>query len=149
MNDENPPPDLVSIRFLSGPLAGQTVPIRNPSVTIGRGASNDIVVKGDQKVSRTHAQLLWHDGSWSIQRLAPQNTLTVNEQQVQQATITNNTTIGLGEDTSFLFLVEPKISATLPPLDQTLAISSPLQQTPSRPLYPVQPQQRSREHIVG
>src|SRR5690242_15727443 len=128
MNDENPPPGLVSIRFLSGPLAGQTFPIRKPSVMIGRSASNDVIVKGDQKVSRNHAQLLWYNGSWSIQRLAPQNTLTVNKELVQQAIITNNTTIGLGEDTSFLFLFEPKMSTTLPPLDQTLSISSPLQE---------------------
>src|SRR2546421_7382667 len=107
MNDGNLPPGLVSIRYLSGPLAGQTFPIRQPSVTIGRGGTNDIVVAWDQKVSRTHARLVWQNGSWSIEKLTLQNTLTVNEQEVEQATITNNTTIRLGEDTSFLFLVEP------------------------------------------
>src|SRR5437588_2120504 len=80
MNDGNMPPDLISIRFLSGPLAGQIFPIRKLSVTIGRDRTNDIVVQGDPKVSRTHVRLLWHNGSWSIEKLAPHNTLTVNQQ---------------------------------------------------------------------
>ncbi len=96
-------PDSISIRFLRGPLAGQTFPIRHPAVTIGRGGSNDIAIKDDPKVSRTHARLLWQQGSWKIEKLAPDyNTLTVNQQPVQQATITTNTTIGLGPDTCFL-----------------------------------------------
>lgn len=66
MNDGNTPPGLISIRFLSGPLAGQTFPIRKPSVTIGRGEINDIVVRSDQKVSRSHARLRWNGSSWSI-----------------------------------------------------------------------------------
>jgi pSer/pThr/pTyr-binding forkhead associated (FHA) protein len=40
---------------------------------------------------------------WSIEKLSPQNTMTVNHQQVQQATISDGNTIGLGEDTTFLF----------------------------------------------
>ncbi len=116
MNESNITPGSISIRFLSGPLAGQTFPIRNASVTIGRASTNDIVVKDDLKVSRTHARLLWQNGLWTIEKLAPShNTLTVNYQQVQQATIINNTTVHLGADTSFLFLVEPEKSAASRP----------------------------------
>src|SRR5579864_8376917 len=139
MNEDNIPPGSLSIRFLSGPLAGQTFPIRKSPVTIGRASTNDIVVKDDLKVSRTHARLLWHNGSWSIEKLAPsQNTLTVNRQQVQQATITNNTTIHLGADTSFLFLIEPEKSAAPPPPTNAIAASAPLQYS-APPPYPAQP----------
>ena len=137
MNEDNIPPGSLSIRFLSGPLAGQTFPIRKSSVTIGRASSNDIVVKDDLKVSRTHARLLWHNGSWSIEKLAPSpNTLTVNQQPVQQATITNNTIINLGAgDTSFLFLVEPEKSAAPHPPINALAASAP-SPFPAQPLPP-------------
>jgi ABC-type multidrug transport system ATPase subunit/pSer/pThr/pTyr-binding forkhead associated (FHA) protein len=123
MNENNIPPDPISIRFLRGPLAGQTFPVRHPSVTIGRASTNDIVVKADPKVSRTHARLLWQQGSWSIEKLAPDsNTLTVNQQPVQQATISTNTTIGLGPDTSFL--VEPAPAVAPLPLTNTSAASA-------------------------
>src|SRR5207245_2457152 len=77
-------PDTGSIKFLTGPLAGKTFQINKPITTIGRDATNDIVVKGDQKVSRSHARLIWHNGTWSIEKLALQNIVTVNQQQVQQ-----------------------------------------------------------------
>ncbi len=146
MNDGNTPLGRMSIRFLKGPLAGQTLPIRKPSVTIGRDRSNDIVVQGDQKVSRIHARLLWYNGSWSIEKLASQNTLTVNEQEVQQATITSNATIGLGEDTSFLFLIEPEMLVEPLPPSRTIPESLPPRNSV---LPPVQAQQRSAEHIKG
>jgi len=142
MNESNITPGSISIRFLSGPLAGQTFPIRNASVTIGRASTNDIVVKDDLKVSRTHARLLWQNGLWTIEKLAPShNTLTVNYQQVQQATIINNTTVHLGADTSFLFLVEPEKSAASRPPTNPLPVSIPLQYA-APPPYPSQPLQR-------
>ncbi len=105
MNAAMKPPVSGSIKFLTGPLAGQTFPINKPITTIGREATNDIVVKGDQKVSRSHARIIWNNGIWSIEKLSPQNTLTVNHQQVQQATITDGNTITLGDNTTFLFQI--------------------------------------------
>ncbi len=135
MNEGNTPPGSVSIKFLSGPLAGQTFSINKSMMTIGRDTTNDIVVKGDQKVSRSHARLQWSNGSWHVEKLAPQNILTVNHQQVHQASISNNTTIGLGEETSFLFLVRTDVQATPPP--------PPVQpQHVSSPYQPVAPQQQ-------
>ncbi len=133
MNEGNTPP--VSIKFLSGPLAGQTFPFHKSIITIGRDATNDIVVKGDQKVSRAHARLQWSNGSWNIEKLAPQNVLTVNHQQVQQANISNNTTIGLGEETSFLFLVQAAVQTAPPPPVQPQQISSAHQPVVSQPHY--------------
>ena len=142
MNESNIIPGSISIKFLSGPLAGQTFPIRNSPVTIGRASTNDIVVKDDLKVSRIHARLLWQNGLWTIEKLAPShNTLTVNYQQVQQATIINNSTVHLGADTSFLFLVGPEKSAALRPPTNPLPVSIPLQYSATPP-YPAQPQQR-------
>ena len=96
-----------SIKFLSGPLAGKAVEINKPITTIGRSPNNDIVVRDDPRVSRQHARLVWHDGSWSIEK-HPQaaGSVTVNSQSVQQAALSDGMTIGLGENTSFVFLTQ-------------------------------------------
>ncbi len=127
----NPSLSSGSVRFLTGPLAGKTFYLSKPITTIGRDATNDIVVKGDQRVSRAHARIVWNNGTWAIEKLAPQNTVTVNQQQVQQSPISNNTTIGLGEDTTFLFLVRADVSDSVP---------IPAQPQPVQPLYTLPPQ---------
>src|SRR5438105_1523131 len=112
------PPAPVSIKFLSGPLAGQTFPIRKPEATIGRESSNDIVIKHDLKVSRRHIRLLWQNDTWTIENLSQTSPLTVNQQQVQHALLTDNALIGLGGDTTFVFLVQastPDPQDVMPP----------------------------------
>ena len=93
-----------SIRFLTGPLAGRTFELSKPIITIGRDNSNDIFVT-DPKVSRFHARLLWNNGSWSIEKVSQTSTVSVNQQPVQQSFIYNNNVVGLGDDSSFLFLL--------------------------------------------
>src|SRR5215467_5881392 len=103
----NSPSGLIVIRFVSGPLAGQTYQLNKPITTIGRDpATNDIVVT-DPSVSRQHARLVWQNGTWSIQKLSRENSMTLNQQdlQVQQAPLRDRDTIGLGPGTSFLFLI--------------------------------------------
>src|SRR5216683_4517796 len=107
MDAGNNPSVQISIKFLSGPLAGKTVQINKPIMTIGRSPNNDIVVRDDPRVSRQHARLVWNNGSWSIEK-HPQaaSAVTVNSQSVQQAALSDGMTIGLGEDTSFVFLIQ-------------------------------------------
>ena len=64
----NNPSVQIAIKFLSGPLAGQTVQINKPIMTIGRSPNNDIVVGDDPRVSRQHARLVWNDGFWFIEK---------------------------------------------------------------------------------
>ncbi len=110
MNGAANGPGMVSISFISGPLAGKTYSITRPVTTIGRGTNNDIVIENDLKVSRNHARLVYNNGMWTIEKLAPQNIVTVNQQKVEQAVIQDNTTVGLGDNTSFLFQV--RVDAT-------------------------------------
>ncbi len=138
MNVGNNGPEAGSIKFLKGPLAGSTYPISKPVTTIGRDASNDIVVQGDQKVSRSHARVIWNNGTWTIEKLAPQNTITINRQSVQQAVIYDNTTVGLGEETTFLFQVR---------ISTPIQASAPLAPTPvpsprQQPFVPASPPQQ-------
>ena len=56
-----------SITFLSGPLAGLTFQITKAETTLGRESTNDIVIKGDPRVSRHHARLVREQGAWRIE----------------------------------------------------------------------------------
>ena len=102
------PPSLGSIQFLTGTLAGNTFQITKATTTIGREPGNDIVVS-DPSVSRQHAQITWSNGAWMISKLAQQNTMTVNQREVQQSPINDRDTIGLG-GTTFLFQVHGSVS---------------------------------------
>ena len=98
------PLTLGSLQFLTGPLTGNTYQITRPTITIGREPGNDLVI-ADPAVSRRHAQLAWNGAAWSITKLAPQNTLTVNRHEVQQATVNDQDVIGLGGGTTLRLLV--------------------------------------------
>jgi ABC-type multidrug transport system ATPase subunit len=92
------------LAFLTGPLSGVIVHVTRPAVTIGRSIGNDIVLM-DPKVSRTHARLSWSDGAWQIARLSQTSAVTVDQSDIEQAVLSHNGTVGLGDDTTFRFLL--------------------------------------------
>lgn len=103
MQGQSYPSTESSIQFLSGPLAGKTFPVTKSSFILGRAPDSDIVIN-DFGVSRNHARLLQTGSGWSIEKLAPQNTLTVNQRNIQQETLNNQDVIGLGTGTTFRFV---------------------------------------------
>jgi ABC-type multidrug transport system ATPase subunit/pSer/pThr/pTyr-binding forkhead associated (FHA) protein len=132
MNGGNETFSPASIKFLTGPLAGRTFAIDKPVTTIGRNPGNDIVVQDDQRVSRQHVRLLWNNESWIIEK-HPQTTsiVTVNRQSVQHAVLSNGTTVGLGDVTSFLFLIHTNA--------QSSSVSIPRQPASQLPFADSQP----------
>ena len=99
-----------SITFITGSVAGKTYPINSSGLTIGREPGNTIVI-ADPSISRQHAQIVWNNAAWIISKRAPQNRLTVNQQDVQQASLHDRDIIGLGADVSFRFQIEIEQSA--------------------------------------
>ncbi|MGH2479966.1 MAG: FHA domain-containing protein, partial [Ktedonobacteraceae bacterium] len=115
MDVVNKAPVSGSLKFLTGPLAGSTLPIGKPVTTIGRDeTSNDIVIS-DPGVSRHHARIVQNGVQWHIEKLAPQNTVTVNGRDAQQAPLTDRDTIGLGAGTTFLFQAVLQAASYAPP----------------------------------
>jgi ABC-type multidrug transport system ATPase subunit/pSer/pThr/pTyr-binding forkhead associated (FHA) protein len=101
-----------TVRFLSGPLAGAAYPLNKPIINIGRESSNDIVIS-DPSVSRQHVQLVWENNTWTIQKLATYNNLLRNQQEINQSKLSDNDTIAMGRDTTFIFLNQvPPANAT-------------------------------------
>src|SRR5579884_479727 len=132
MHVENSPLVPCSIKFVNGPLAGKTFQIQKAITQIGRDASNDIVVF-DPKVSRHHARLVWQNGAWNIENLSQKSTVLVNQSNVQQAVLQTNSTIVLGDDTSFVFIIHsPSYFNQNPATPQNV-------QSPAMPLQPAQP----------
>ncbi len=134
MDVVNGPPTLGTLKFLTGPLAGSSYQITKPSISLGRDTSNDIVVS-DPSVSRQHAQITWNNGAWSIQKLAKQNTLSVNQQDTQQSSLKDRDTIILGTGTTFIFQANVQQSPT-PPFPTPQSSVQPPQTVPSTPPQP-------------
>lgn len=93
-----------AIRFLDGPLAGQTFALNKPQLMIGREPGNDIAVN-NPAVSRQHARLVQGPTGWVIEKLNPQNTLQVNGRDVAQSPLNNGDTVALGP-VNFQFMAQ-------------------------------------------
>ncbi|HET8842936.1 MAG TPA: FHA domain-containing protein [Ktedonobacteraceae bacterium] len=138
MDVVNKPPAPGSLKFLTGPLAGSTVPITKPIMTLGRDeTSNDIVIS-DPSVSRHHARIVQNGPQWLVEKLAPQNTLTVNSRDVQQAPISDRDTIGLGAGTTFLFQIASPAASYAPSVSYAPSAGAAVQ-TPPRNQPPANP----------
>src|SRR5437588_13098296 len=105
MDSINDPPTPGSITFLTGSLTGKTYQVGPAGASIGREPGNTIVI-ADASVSRRHAQIVWNNGAWTISKLAPQNRLIVNQQDVQQSVLHEQDIVGLGGEISFRFQLE-------------------------------------------
>lgn len=74
-------PTLLTI--IDGPLAGTSVPLSGNTITLGRSASNTVVLD-DEFVSSQHARVYQDpvSGSWAIEDLGSTNGTVVNHQRV-------------------------------------------------------------------
>jgi pSer/pThr/pTyr-binding forkhead associated (FHA) protein len=81
------------------------------SFQIGRGAECDVRIK-DVVVSRNHAEIRFEQGRWRIYDLKSANAIWVDGEQVEQATLENNTRIRLGKIGPLLSVTIEKIKPT-------------------------------------
>jgi Protein of unknown function (DUF3662)/Inner membrane component of T3SS, cytoplasmic domain len=75
--------------------AGRMVALSSDTVTIGRLADCDVVLK-DRGASRKHAQLKRRDGTWTLTDLGSTNGTRLNGQTVQSRELSDGDTITIG-----------------------------------------------------
>ncbi|HEY6541751.1 MAG TPA: FHA domain-containing protein, partial [Ktedonobacteraceae bacterium] len=94
-----------AVGFLTGSLAGSSFALTKSIITIGRDASNDIVISDDPSIAAYHARLLWRQGTWSIEKHPGAGRVKVNQQQAGDTPIAvpGGATILLGEASMLLF----------------------------------------------
>ena len=73
--------------------------LKADALTIGRDASNDLVLLDDPKVSRSHAELQLRDEQWILQDLGSSNGTRVNQRRVQRHPLRDGDRIQLGSTT--------------------------------------------------
>lgn len=112
------------IRFLSGPLTEQVINLPNTEIFIGRDTQNYVCVQ-DPKVSRRHARIYRQGDTWMIENLSQTSFVAVNQQRVKQSVLKNNAIVKLGENTSFVFLIQQVVSAPLSPRSDAAKASAP------------------------
>lgn len=73
---------------IDGPLAGATVPLNGSTITIGRAASNTVVLN-DEFVSGHHARVYIDpsSGQWAIEDLGSMNGTVVAGQRISSPTV--------------------------------------------------------------
>jgi DNA-binding CsgD family transcriptional regulator len=81
-------------------------------ITIGRGVENDIVLTGDMRVSRHHAQVAERDGDWVLEDLRSRNGIYLNGQRVTESPLRDGDRIKIG-GSSFVFSTEHDPMATI------------------------------------
>ncbi len=81
-------------------------------VTIGRHATNDIVLAGDMRVSRHHAEIEERDGEWVLRDLRSRNGSLLNGRRVSESPLREGDRIKIGGST-FVFCSEQDPMATI------------------------------------
>ncbi|MBN1220734.1 MAG: FHA domain-containing protein [Anaerolineae bacterium] len=100
-------PPAVNLVMRQGPQPGQSFSLAGPTITIGREASNDLVIN-DSQVSRRHATLNWDGRQFVIQDLDSANGTFVNGVRLMAArALQSGDVIGLGSSITFDFQAAP------------------------------------------
>lgn len=102
------------LEIVKGPHAGLRLSFTKPSVIIGRGPENDIVLSSDPRVSRQHVEIKQRGANeFVIINLSPKNYILLNEQIVQSEVLINGSVIQIG-DSEIHFKVDLPVVASSP-----------------------------------
>jgi Nif-specific regulatory protein len=97
--------DRLRLVALSGPMAGEVLPLLAPTMTLGRDPTCTICL-ADRSVSRAHCELAQANGEWVVRDLGSANGTFVNGMQVRQHALREGDQIKAGESV-FLFFLKP------------------------------------------
>jgi pSer/pThr/pTyr-binding forkhead associated (FHA) protein len=99
-----------NVAALRGP-DGQVLALQGAVVTIGRDASNGIVLAADKRVSRRHAEFRFRGDQWLLVDLDSRNGSKVNDRPVRSHPLVDGDVLAFG-GSSFSFDAGPDVNAT-------------------------------------
>jgi predicted component of type VI protein secretion system len=121
-----------------GPQPGQTYPLEQDSLTLGRDPHNDIVIT-DPQVSRQHARILRQGDLMVIEDAGSTNGTFVNGMRLTGPhALANGDVIGLGDAVTLVYYGEGP-AMTEPLAGQPTAAMEPLSYAPPPPVYAAPP----------
>ena len=82
-----PPKKKFVLRVLNGPDKGSEIKLTGSATTLGRGESNDIIIKDDPKISREHLRIILRNGEVYLESLNPKNPVVIDKKPVKVAII--------------------------------------------------------------
>jgi pSer/pThr/pTyr-binding forkhead associated (FHA) protein len=95
-----------SIVIVAGNSTGMEYALTTAYSVIGRDKEADIMLK-DPLISRQHAVVIYHDGSWMVKDLDSTNGTHIKGAMVKQANLRHGDTFRLGE-TTLQFVLEDR-----------------------------------------
>lgn len=108
-----------------GPRGRDLVALEGDRASVGKGASNDVVLRGDPSVSRLHAVIERFAGGWCIRDLASRNGTFVNGRRVGEQPLSGGDEIRVGGTRLVFRTQEPERHET-----ETQAAERPPELTP-------------------
>jgi len=90
--------ELARLKIVSGPDYGAVFVVLAPRVSIGRGENNDIVL-ADLKASRSHAQIQFGSGFWTIRDIGSANGILRGGQALREFRMGSREVFTVGETT--------------------------------------------------
>lgn len=118
-----------SMEVVKGPHAGASYAFDKPTISIGRGAENDIVLANDARVSRQHAEIKSSGEDHYLVNLSQKNFVLINGVRVQTEKLSGDCIIQIGEsEIKFKPDRLPAAKASIPSFSQ--AMPTPPQQAP-------------------
>lgn len=97
----------IHLEIIKGSSAGKKVVLNKPSIFIGRGQENDIVINDDPQVSRRHVEIKNTGFEVTIVNVSQKNKILINQQSIDFKLVVGPTVLTLG-DTDISISVESK-----------------------------------------
>jgi len=111
---------------VSGPLAGQTLPLERRELFIGRDPSCDIPLPNHTQVSRRHAKLVPDAKGWRIEDLGSTNGTLLDGEPVKEAPLPHGARLTLGDFEALARVYAPVAPVVTVPVNSASAPQNPL-----------------------